>query len=73
MPKIIINRPNTVNLFLKTAIIILVISNDNSFRVLFDKNCFRIFYLKNAFVFALKMASPGNRHYANCIGALSSR
>jgi len=35
VPKIIIN--NTINLFLKTAISVLLISNLNSFRVLFDK------------------------------------
>ena len=35
MPKIVINE--TINLFLKTAISILVISNYNSFRVLFGK------------------------------------
>ena len=33
--KIIVN--NTINLLLKTAISILLISNHNSFRVLFDK------------------------------------
>jgi len=35
VPKIILN--DTVSLFLKTAISISVISNHNSFRVLFDK------------------------------------
>ena len=35
MPKIIIN--NTVSLFFKTVISILLFSNHNSFRVLFDK------------------------------------
>ena len=35
VPKIILN--STINLFLKTAISLLVISNHNSFRVLFDK------------------------------------
>ena len=49
----------------------LVISNHNSFRVLFDKNCFRIYYLKDILIFlALEMACPGNRHCANCIGTL---
>jgi len=32
-----INLNNTINLFFKTAISILVISNHNSFRVFFDK------------------------------------
>jgi len=44
VPKIILN--DTISLFLETAISILVLSNHNSFRVLFDKNCFVIFYLK---------------------------
>ena len=35
MPKILIN--NTMNLLFKIAISILVISNHNSYRVLFDK------------------------------------
>ena len=35
VPKIIIS--NSINLFFKTAVNILLISNDNSFRVLFDK------------------------------------
>ena len=35
-------------------------------------NCFRIFYLKKfVYILALEMASQGNRHCANCIGALS--
>jgi len=51
VPKIIIN--DTINLFCKTAIIILAISNHNSFRVLFDSiaSVGRIFYLKNTFIF----------------------
>jgi len=39
VPKIIIN--DTINIVLKTAISISVISNHNSFRVLFERNCFR--------------------------------
>ena len=42
-------RNNAVNLFLSCNQH-LVISNHNSFRVLFDKSCFRIFYLKNIFI-----------------------
>jgi len=45
VPKIIIN--NTINLFLSTAINILLISNHDSFWVLFEKYCLRTFYLKN--------------------------
>jgi len=56
---------------LKTEISILVISNHNSFRVLFGKNCFRIFSLKSFYILALEMASPGNQHCATCIGTLS--
>jgi len=44
------NIYNTINLFLKTAISILVISDHNSFRVLFDKIA-SVFYLKNIFIF----------------------
>ena len=73
MPKIIINDP--INLFL-TAISILVISNHNSFRVLFDiiaiitlLPC--ILFEKYTNILALEMASLGNRYCANCIGALN--
>jgi len=46
----------------------LLISDHNSFRVLFD----RIFYLKKyIYYLALEMASPGNQHCASCIGTLS--
>jgi len=67
VPKIIID--DTINLFLKTAIRILVISNHNSFRVLFDK--IASVFEKYIYILALEMASPGNQHCANCIGALS--
>ena len=58
VPKIVIS--DTVYLLLKTAISILVISNHNSFRALFDK------------IFALEMASRGNQHYASCIDTFRS-
>jgi len=45
VPKIILNK--TMDLLFSTAISILVISNHNSFLVLFDK----IAYLKNIFIF----------------------
>jgi len=48
MPKIVIN--NTINLLSKTALSILVISNHNSFRELFDKTA-SMLYLKNLFIF----------------------
>jgi len=67
VPKIIID--DTINLFLKTAIRILVISNHSSFRVLFDK--IASVFEKYIYILALEMASPGNQHCANCIGALS--
>ena len=47
--KIMIN--NTITLFFKTAIRILLLSIHNSL--------------------TLEMASPGNRHCANCVGTLS--
>jgi len=49
VPKIIIN--DTINLFFKITISILVFPNHSSFRVLFDKKCLRVFYLKNIFIF----------------------
>jgi len=48
VPKIIIN--NTINIFL-TAISILVISNHNSIRVLFDEIASVYFILKFFFIF----------------------
>jgi len=55
---------------------IVVISNQNSFRVLFDKTASvyftRTIYLGGAYILELEMASPGNwQHCANCIGTLS--
>ena len=47
----------------------MVISNHNSFRVLFDK--IASVFEKNIQILALEMASPGNQHCANCIGTLS--
>ena len=48
---------------------ILVISNHNSFRVLFDRiaSVYSI-WKKYFYIFALEMASPGNQHCANCVG-----
>jgi len=46
-----------------------MISNHNSFRVLFDKIAF--VFEKRIYILALEMASPGNKHCANCIGTLS--
>jgi len=41
-------------------------------RVLFHKTASVYFSLKKyIYIVALEMASPGNRHSANCIGALS--
>jgi len=75
VPKIIIN--DTIRLFFKTAISILVISNHNGFRVLSDKIASvyinRKIYIKNKIknILALEMANPGKQHCANCIGSLS--
>ena len=49
VPKIIIN--DTINLFSKTEINILLISNHNSFRVLFDKIASLYFISENIFTF----------------------
>jgi len=60
VPKIIIN--NTVSLFFKTVISILLFSNQLLLCILFEK------YVH---ILALEMASPRNQHCANCIGTLS--
>jgi len=58
----------TINLFLKTAINILLISNLNSFPVLFDKiACAYILFEKYSYILALEMASQGNQHCADCV------
>ena len=57
--------------FSQTAISILVISNRNSFRVLFDKVLPYLLFEKYIFILALEVASPVNQHCANCIGTLS--
>jgi len=49
----------------------LVISNRNSFRVLFQKLLPHILFEKNINILSFEMASPGNRHCASCIGTLS--
>jgi len=56
VPKIIIND---TNLYFKTAISMLVISNHNSFRVLFDKIAFVHFVWKIYLHLAFEMASQG--------------
>jgi len=50
----------------------LLISNHNSFRVLFDKIVSVYFiWKKYIYTLAFDIASPGNQHCANCIGTLS--
>ena len=49
----------------------MVISNHNSFRVLFDKIASVYFIGKVYFYFCNGNASPGNQHCANCIITLS--
>jgi len=49
LPENIIN--NTTDLFFKTSISVSVISNHNSFRVLFGKIAFVYFILKEMFMF----------------------
>ena len=56
VPKIAINY--TINIFLKTAIIILVISNHNRFRVLFDKNASVYFTRKTYLYFSVGNGQP---------------
>jgi len=51
---------------------ILVISDHNSFRVLFDKIASLYFIGEYINILALEMASPGNQHCASCIGTLSA-
>ena len=48
---------------LLTAVCILVISNRNSFIVLFDEIASVYFIWKYIKILALEMASPGNQHY----------
>ena len=49
----------------------MVISNRNSFQVLFDKIASVYFFWKIYNILALEMTGPGNRHCASCIGTLS--
>jgi len=72
VPKIIMN--DTIYVFCKTAIRILVISNHNSFRVLFDKIASVYFIGKYIFIFLYFITGngqPKNQHCVNCIGTLS--
>ena len=69
VPKIIIN--DTLIFFLN-CISILIISNHKSFHMLFDKIASEFFLCEKYInILAFEMASPGNRHCADCIGALS--
>jgi len=55
----------------QTAIGILVISNHNCFRVLFDKIAVAYFTRETYIsILALEMAGPGNQQFASCIGTL---
>ena len=67
---IIIN--DTINLF-SYAVSILVISNRNSFRVVFEKKYLlpSVLSEKYTYILALEMTSPGNQHCANFIRTLS--
>jgi len=67
VPKVIIN--NAINLFIKTAISILVISNRNMvFECCLIKLLSYVSFDKYIYIFAVEMASPVNQHYASCIG-----
>jgi len=56
VPKIIIN--NTINLIFETAISMLVISNDTSFRVLFDKTASEYFIWKMCLYYSIGNDQP---------------
>jgi len=56
VPKIIIN--GTINLFLKTAMSFLLISNRNNFRVLFDKKLLPYILLKIYIYFSVEIGQP---------------
>ena len=64
-------RACTINLFVKTAINILLISSYNSFRVLFDEIASIYLIWKYIYILAVESASLRNRHCADCIGTLS--
>jgi len=64
-------RACTINLFVKTAINILLISSYNSFRVLFDEIASVYLIWKYIYILAVESASLRNRHCADCIGTLS--
>ena len=49
----------------------MLLSNHTSFRVLFDKSAPYALFEKYIYILAVKMASPGNQHCADCIGTLS--
>ena len=69
--KITIN--DTIKLFSRTATGILVISNQNSLRVLFDKIASVYFIWKYIYhYFSNGNGQHRDRHCANCIGTLSS-
>jgi len=67
VPKII--TTDTINLFFNC---ISLISNRNSFRVLFDEIAsVHFIWKKYIYILALKMVSPGNQHCVHFIGTLS--
>jgi len=59
-PKIIIN--DTTNLFVKTVVGILLISNNNSCRVMFAKLLPYILFENYINILELEMTNPGNGH-----------
>ena len=71
VPKIRINNTKKINFLI--AVSILLISNHNSLRVLFDKiaSVAYILFEKYIYISVLKMACPENQHCASCIGTLS--
>ena len=63
VPKIILN--DTIDLFLKTAIIILVISNHNSFLVLTDKTAF-VYFIWKMYLYQFSIGNGQPREQALC-------
>ena len=71
--RLCICTPHVFSSLRGNAISILLISNHNSFRVLFAKiaSVRRIFYLENICIFSTGNGQPRDQNCANCIGTLS--
>ena len=66
------NNAIGLNLFFKTAVSILVISNHDVVSECCSEQLLPyILFEKYIYILEFEMARPGNQHSANCIGALS--